>query len=106
MCQLTWYYFAGCKHISLASTNHCSEARRGIPWLKRIECDAMEFKADPTPLESSYYNRESDTIKKNGICGKCSVNLKAEMEAVFWKWQVKALEEDMRALEESNNEST
>lgn len=58
----------------------------------------MEFNIEARPLESTKYASEIKTTEKAGICGKCSVNLKAELEAAFWNMQVKAMDEDMRAL--------
>jgi hypothetical protein len=53
----------------------------------------MEGRIDPGPLQSTWGIREYEKIEKAGMCYHCSLNLKAEMEALFWKWQLKASED-------------
>lgn len=71
---------------------------------KRLKCVAMEFKIEPGPVEFPFLIRDYSKVEKAGICSKCSLNLKAEMEALFWKWEVKAAEgETMTDCETSNH---
>lgn len=94
----------GCKHICPAPPKRCPEAEKGVPLRKRLKCVAMEFKIEPGPVEFPFLIRDYSKVEKAGICSKCSLNLKAEMEALFWKWEVKAAEgETMTDCETSNH---
>lgn len=72
----------------------------GVPLRKRLTCIAMDFKLEPGPVEFPFFIRDYTKFERAGICSKCSLNLKAEMEALFWKWEVKvAAGETMRDYE-------